>query len=107
MIKLVTLFNLAEGSDVAAFEKHYREVHVPLASALPGLQKYTRGLVRPSRRKQTPYYRVAELYFADEEALKLALASPQAQAVNNDTAFFSRAKDMVQFICSEEEIPLR
>lgn len=106
MIKLVTLFSLKEGVDVEAFEKYYREVHVPLAKALPGVKRYTRSQVRPSARRQVPFYRIAELYWEDMDALRRALSSPQNQAVSNDTPFFSRVKDMVQLICEEEEIPL-
>ena len=28
-------------SDIEVFERHYREVHVPLAKQLPGLRRYT------------------------------------------------------------------
>jgi uncharacterized protein (TIGR02118 family) len=28
-------------SDIEAFERHYREVHIPLAKHLPGLRRYT------------------------------------------------------------------
>ena len=107
MVKLVTLFNLKDGIGVTEFERYYREVHVPLARALPGLRRYTRGLVRPSRHRPVPpFYRIAELYFDDIDTLKAALASPQGEAINRDTPFFSRVKDMVQLVCEEEEVPL-
>jgi uncharacterized protein (TIGR02118 family) len=28
-------------SDIEAFERHYREVHIPLAKQLPSLRRYT------------------------------------------------------------------
>lgn len=30
-------------SDIDAFERHYNEVHIPLAKQLPGLRRYTRS----------------------------------------------------------------
>jgi uncharacterized protein (TIGR02118 family) len=43
MFQIVALYN--HPTDAAAFDKHYGEVHVPLASKIPGLQRYT--YVRP------------------------------------------------------------
>jgi uncharacterized protein (TIGR02118 family) len=55
-------------TDVEQFEQHYAEVHVPLASKLPGLRRFTtshpRGLGTGA-----PYF-VAELWFDDADALK-------------------------------------
>ena len=31
--------------DVDAFERHYREVHVPLAKKMPGLRRYTLSMI--------------------------------------------------------------
>ncbi|MDP6509940.1 MAG: EthD family reductase [Dehalococcoidia bacterium] len=106
MLNLVTLFSLKPGTDIEGFERHYTEVHIPLASKLPGLKKYTRGLVRASANRPSPYYRMAQLYFEDYDSLRRALASPQSQAAVNDTVFFSQVEGLVQFIAEEEELPL-
>lgn len=107
MYVLVVLLTLKPGTDVESFERHYREVHVPLAKKLPGLKKYTRTLVRPSSHRPAPYYRMAQLYFEDYDSLKRAMASPESQATLKDAGFFSHVGDMVQFIAEEEEVPLR
>lgn len=59
MVRILVLYN--KPGDVQAFERHYREVHLPLAKTLPGLQRYTisRNLV-PANESE-PYYLVAEL----------------------------------------------
>lgn len=106
MFKLVTLLKLRPGADIDSFERHYREVHIPLARRLPGLKKYTRSLVHPSPRREAPYYRVAELYFEDYASLRHALASTESQTVLKDAGFFCQVEDMVQFIAEEEELPL-
>lgn len=30
-------------SDIVAFERHYNDIHMPLAKQLPGLRRYTRS----------------------------------------------------------------
>jgi uncharacterized protein (TIGR02118 family) len=61
-------------SDIEAFERHYREVHIPLANQLPGLRRYT------TSRNTTPvigepYYLVAMLDWDDMGALGAAFGS--------------------------------
>ena len=66
------------------FERHYREVHVPLVKQLPGLRRYTfsRDMV-PVRGEL--YYRIAELDFDDIAALRQAFTSPAGRAAASDT----------------------
>lgn len=45
----------------AAFDLHYREVHIPLAKKLPGLRRYTISRNAAAVRGGEPYYLVAEL----------------------------------------------
>lgn len=41
MVKFLVLYNTPE--DPEAFERHYRDVHIPLTKKLPGLRRYTIG----------------------------------------------------------------
>ena len=41
MVRFLVLYNKPE--DPAAFDRHYREVHIPLTKNLPGLRRYTIG----------------------------------------------------------------
>ncbi|GEP33699.1 hypothetical protein NSZ01_14670 [Nocardioides szechwanensis] len=61
-------------TDAGAFEAAYRERHVPLAQAVPGLERLT--VSTPHGADDAPYL-VAELWFADRDALKAGLASPE------------------------------
>lgn len=73
-------------NDVEAFEKHYVEIHAPLAAAIPELQKLT--LTRTSEvlgDGPAPFHRIAELWFADADALERAQASPEFEAAANDS----------------------
>ena len=59
-------------SDIQAFERHYWDVHIPLAKQLPGLRRYT-----VSRNAQPvvgePYYLVGMLDWDDMDALNAAV----------------------------------
>lgn len=82
-VKLVVLYTRPE--DTAAFDEHYLNVHMPLASQLPGLQRaetcvFTAAL---DGGEQT-YYRAAELYFADQDAMNAAFGSEEGKATAAD-----------------------
>jgi uncharacterized protein (TIGR02118 family) len=83
MYKLYALWTHPE--DVEGFERHYVEVHAPLAAAIPGLQRL--ALTRTSDAlgdDPSPYHRIAELWFEDAEALDRAAESPELEAAAND-----------------------
>jgi uncharacterized protein (TIGR02118 family) len=80
--RLLVLWDTPEDPDF--FERHYREVHVPLVKKLPGVRRYTFSRdTRPLRGNL--YYRIAEVDFDDITALQRAFASPEGRAVGSDT----------------------
>ena len=81
--KLVVLYTQPDDPDV--FEQHYRDQHMPLVHAFPGLQKVETGRIIAEADGGDPlWYRVTELYFSDRAALDTALATPEAQAAASD-----------------------
>jgi uncharacterized protein (TIGR02118 family) len=72
--------------DPVEFDRHYREVHIPLARKMPGLRRYTLSRNEAAIRGGEPYYRVAELDFDDMAAMREAFASPAGQATGADVA---------------------
>jgi len=103
MIKTVSLWNLRPGVSPEEAERQYLEVHVPLAKKIPGLRKYTIGKVRG---KQPPYYRIAELYFDDKDALNAGFATPEGKATVDDAGFHALIKDMITLYFDEQEVKL-
>ena len=82
-VKLVVLF--AQPGDPDAFDQHYRDTHAPLVHKLPGLQRFETGrFVSAIDRGEKSFYRVAELYFADLEALNTAFGSDEGKATASD-----------------------
>lgn len=84
-VKLVVLYT--QPADPAGFDEHYLGVHMPLVAKIPGLQREETGKVAAALDggEQT-YYRVTELYFADQAAMEAALASAEGAATAQDYA---------------------
>jgi uncharacterized protein (TIGR02118 family) len=82
-VKLVVLYTRPD--EPAAFDRLYADVHVPLVNKIPGLQRFEAGRIvaAPDGGEQT-YYRVAELYFADQTALETGLDSGEGEAAAAD-----------------------
>lgn len=81
--KLVVLYGTP--ADPEAFDKHYREVHAPLVEKLPGLERWSLAkFVGAADGGDVPYYQVAELHFADVDALQSGFASAEGQAAGAD-----------------------
>lgn len=88
MYRLTALFGHPQ--DAAAFQEHYRKVHIPLGKQLPGVKRWTIGFCeQQSGEPLPPYYMIAELWTATREDLEHLLASPQGQAVAADVAAFA------------------
>jgi uncharacterized protein (TIGR02118 family) len=81
MARFVVMYD--RPSDVEAFERHYREVHIPLAKQLPGLRRYTVSHDATPVIGE-PYYLVAMLDWDDVESLGAALGSEAGDRTAED-----------------------
>lgn len=88
MVKLVALYR--EPNDRETFERHYREVHAPLVAKMPGLLKLEVTRFKPlSAMETSPYYLMAEMSFADADALWDAMRSDAGRAAARDLKQFA------------------
>ena len=88
--------------DVEAFEKVYREEHVPLAVAkLTGKTKMVATKVLGSPQGTSPFYRIAEVYFPSMTALETCAASPGAKEALDHAAKISTGGPPVIMIAEE------
>lgn len=87
MVRFLVLYDPPK--DPEAFDRHYRDVHIPLARKLPGLRRYTISRNHAPIRGGEPYYLVAELDWDDMDALRLAFQSPDGQATAQDVPKFA------------------
>ena len=61
------------------------DTHMPLVSKIPGLQRAESGrFVAALDGSEQTYYRVAELYFADQKALAAAFGTDEGKATSAD-----------------------
>ena len=83
MAKMVVIYKTPK--DPAAFERHYFEVHVPLAKQLPGLRSYeaSKGPIT-SLAAATDTYLVGILHFDSLVAIRDAFASDCGRACAAD-----------------------
>jgi uncharacterized protein (TIGR02118 family) len=82
-VKLVVLYT--PPTDPDAFERHYLGTHMPLVLKIPGLQRAEAGrFITALDGGEQTYYRVTELYFADQAALQAAFATDEGKATAAD-----------------------
>ncbi|QBD75155.1 EthD family reductase [Ktedonosporobacter rubrisoli] len=101
MVKFLVLWNTP--ADPVAFERHYREVHIPLVRQLPSLRRYTAGCHATALRGE-PYYWIAEAEWDTMEALQKAFQSPQGQAVSQDVANLAHHAQVRSMVYEVEEL---
>jgi uncharacterized protein (TIGR02118 family) len=82
-VKLVVLYT--QPDDPAAFDEHYIGVHMPLVDKIPGLERAeTSKFGAALDGGEQTYYRMAQLYFADQAAMDAAFGSPEGGATAQD-----------------------
>jgi uncharacterized protein (TIGR02118 family) len=82
-MKLVVLYT--QPDDPEAFDKHYLGVHGPLVDKIPGLERWSGArVVAAADGGDTPWFRLAELEFADQAALQAGMGSPEGKATAQD-----------------------
>ena len=89
-------------ADPEAFERHYREVHIPLLRRLPGLRRYAIGGDAAAVRG-APYYLIADLEWESMDELRAAFASPEGRATADDGARLQALAPVRSMIFSAEE----
>ena len=89
-------------TDADAFDRHYTEVHIPLANKMPGLRRYSLSRnLRPVRGQ--PAYRVAELEWDDLETMQRDIESPAGSATAEDVEYLKQWSPGVQSMIYELE----
>ena len=89
-VTLTVLYN--PPADPAAFDKHYDEVHAPLATRIAGLESFTIVRPGPGPDGSAPqYHLIATLNFASQEAMAESMASPEGKAATDDLPNFAMA----------------
>jgi len=104
MARMVVIYRTPK--NVEAFDRHYFEIHVPLAKKIPGLRKYevSDGTIATPV-GTSDVYRIGTLYFDDLAAIEKAFASPEGQAARTDRRLFAPDDSGVQmFLFDNREV---
>jgi uncharacterized protein (TIGR02118 family) len=101
MVRFLVLYGTPQ--DPAEFDRHYRDVHIPLAKKLPGLRRYSISRNPVPVRGGEPYYLVAELDWDDMAALRQAFESPVGLETARDVPKFASG-GVQSMICELEEV---
>jgi uncharacterized protein (TIGR02118 family) len=102
MAKMLVIYKMP--ADPAAFDRHYFEVHLPLAKQLPGLRRYDvskRPIVKLSP-GEMPYL-VATLYFDSLDAIRAAFASEIGKACAADRRLYAPRDDDLTMLLFDSE----
>jgi len=68
------------------FRQYFREMHGPLAAAIPGVRRYVQNFVEPDERRNPPWDIVVEFWFDDRNAMEAAWQSPQGRRATADNS---------------------
>jgi uncharacterized protein (TIGR02118 family) len=73
-------------ADAGAFDRHYRQVHIPLGKKMAGVRDYTLSQDISAVRGEQPFM-IAALDWDDMDALQRAFRSPEGRALSADVDF--------------------
>lgn len=100
MVRLLVLYG--HPKNPTAFDKYYREIHLPLAKRMRGLKKWTIGKVLGTPDGgPPPYYYAADLYAESRGEIEAILATPEGRAAVEDVPNY--ASGGVTFVYTEVE----
>ena len=101
MTRLTVLYGHPE--DPTEFDRYYREVHIPLARTMKGLEGWTLGKCQSATPGEAPaYYMIVGLYAQSRKAMEKILESPEGRATVADVANF--ATGGATFLYDDEEV---
>ncbi len=100
-VKFVVIY--PRPKDIDAFEQIYQKEHVPMAvEKLAGKTKFVATKVVASPQGTPPFYRVAEIYFPNMQALQACAASEGAKQTIAHAVSISSGGPPI-FLVAEEE----
>jgi len=102
MAKMVVIYQKPD--DVAAFERHYFETHIPMAKRLPGIRKYEVSygpIVSPAAPSDA--WLVGTLYFDSMAAMREAFASDAGQECAADRRAYAPDPSKFQMLLFDDK----
>jgi uncharacterized protein (TIGR02118 family) len=90
MLKFMVVLYRRPDLTAADFRRYLKQIHAPLATALPRLRAYKQNHVADDSKRPHPGWdAIVELYFDSRECMEAAWASPQGAASDADLPRFA------------------
>ncbi|MEB3197192.1 MAG: EthD family reductase [Candidatus Sericytochromatia bacterium] len=87
MVKFIALYK--QPADKAAFDAHFEQIHTPLCHLVPNLLKLKVTRFTGTPRGESDLYLMAEMVFADRDAMMAGLMSDAGKATAKDARQFA------------------
>ena len=107
MVKLIYCISKKPDMTVEDFQAYWRDVHAPIAGAIPGLRRYVQCHVVPETygaQNKPAYDGAAELWFDDLDAMRTAMRTPEVVAALEDEKNFIDHSRVASFITVEKPV---
>ncbi|HET8576967.1 MAG TPA: EthD domain-containing protein [Methylomirabilota bacterium] len=90
MVKVITFLKRKSGMPVDEFQRYWRMRHPAVVTRLPGVRRYVQSHTLPTAYQtgEPIYYRIAEVWADDTDALRAMTRSPAYARVQADEAVF-------------------
>ena len=90
MLKFVVVLYRKAGTSRAEFRRYLRDVHGPMAEAIPGLRRYVQNHVADDPTRADPGWdAVIELWWDDRDTMEKAWASAEGRRSTADLEAFA------------------
>lgn len=89
--------------DPGAFERHYREIHVPLVKKFPGIKRMTLTFANRGEEHSSDLFMISTMYWDDVESLRAALRSPERKIAYADSESFRRYQ-LGRYVCKVDVV---
>lgn len=101
MARMVVIYPTPK--DIEAFDRHYFDIHIPLARKIPGLRKYEINAGPVVVPVGIPgIHRIGTVQFDDLAALEAGFLSPEGRAAAADRRLYAPDGSGVQMLIFEE-----
>ncbi len=100
MSKLIVLY--PKPADPAHFDKHFREIHMPLVQKMPGLRNFAYGPATDLTGQDGAFFWMFVGTFDSLKAITDALGSPEGQKAVADIPNYSSAAPTILHLDSTE-----
>jgi len=107
MVKLIYCISKKAELTVEEFQAYWRNVHAPIAGAIPGLRRYVQCHVVPETyggQSAPAFDGAAELWFDDLDAMRTAMRTPEVAAAIADERNFIDHSRVASFVTVEKPV---